>query len=260
MKPIALLIPAYNRHAFLERTLLSLKPELELLDIILVDDGSVPAIDIAPFADYPITLICLASNQGIARALNKGLEHIFSSGYEFIARLDLDDIALNQRFTKQLAYLRAHPDIGLVGSWCRDIRSDDSYTERTFPESDQQIRKHMHVRNAFVHPGIMLRTQVAKQVGFYSEHYPNAEDYEYFFRLLRVCKAHNLPEFLVGYRWGDAESIGVKNARSQTFSSQTFSGLRIKLRYFNIAEPQAYRRVIRSVTYLIWLMLGNKVQ
>jgi glycosyltransferase involved in cell wall biosynthesis len=111
-KPIALLITAYNRQSLVERALSSLEPELYLLDIVLVDDGSAPAINIDKFAHYPIHLIRMPKNGGTMRASNAGLEYIYLKHYEFIARLDSDDVVINQRFTKQLAFMRSHPDIG----------------------------------------------------------------------------------------------------------------------------------------------------
>ena len=38
-----------------------------------------------------------------------------------IARMDADDIARNDRFEKQIKYLKEHPDTDLVGSWITEF-------------------------------------------------------------------------------------------------------------------------------------------
>ena len=141
-KPIALLITAYNHQDKLERTLKSLEPELHLLDIILVDDGSAPPIHIDKFLDYPIHLIRLPENCGVMRASNTGLEYIYCKNYEFIGILDHDDVVINQRFTRQLAFLQTHPDIGLVGGQYHAVSSDGNMLfDSEFFLVDTQIRK-----------------------------------------------------------------------------------------------------------------------
>ena len=53
---------------------------------------------------------------GIANALNTGLAHTRGS---YIARMDGDDVAHPERLAKQVAYLEAHPDIGVLGTRTR---------------------------------------------------------------------------------------------------------------------------------------------
>jgi len=243
MKPIALLITAYNRQEKLERTLASLEPELHLLDIILVDDGSDPPINIDIFSHYPIHLIRLPENRGIVGALNAGLEYIYSTDYEYIARLDSDDVVINQRFTKQLAFLREHRDIGLVGSHFYVVNSNgDILSHSVRPLEDKNIRKAMHLGCVLGHTTLMMRTDIARKNGFYDRSYKVAQDYEYYWRMLAITKVANLPDFLVKYEVGAENSVSVARRRLQAFNA-----LKIKLRHFRFFTLYSYMGLFISL-------------
>ena len=57
-------------------------------------------------------------NKGVPATLK---ELVNQARGKFIARMDADDIALPERFEKQVNYLRAHPDCVVVG--CRSGKS-----------------------------------------------------------------------------------------------------------------------------------------
>ena len=52
-------------------------------------------------------------NIGLAMSLNKGIS---LAQYEYIARMDADDISLSNRFDKQVKFLQENPDISLVAT------------------------------------------------------------------------------------------------------------------------------------------------
>jgi glycosyltransferase involved in cell wall biosynthesis len=242
-KPIALLIPAYNHQDRLAKTLASLEPDLHLLEIILVDDGSTPPISIDKFPHCPIHLIRLPANRGIVGALNAGLEYLYAQHYEFIARLDSDDVVINQRFTKQLAFLRTHPDIGLVGSLFHVVNREGHILSNSVrPLEDANIRKAMHIGCMLGHPTLMMRTDIARTTGFYDKAYPHAEDYEFYWRMLAHTKVANLPDYLVQCAISTAGAISKDNQRRQALSA-----LKIKLHHFRFLSIFAYMGLIISL-------------
>ena len=62
-----------------------------------------------------------AENKGLAQSLNDLLGIVMPKGYEFIARMDSDDISKPERFEKQIAFLQVHPDINMVGGAINEI-------------------------------------------------------------------------------------------------------------------------------------------
>ena len=94
MPAVTVLIPARNAAATLAQTLDSLAAQtFRDFDVLLVDDPSTDGT--AALADsyagrLPVRVLPLATNQGVAGALNQGLARIDSP---LVARLDADDLA-----------------------------------------------------------------------------------------------------------------------------------------------------------------------
>lgn len=244
MKPIALLINVLNRQQKLEESLKSLESELDLIDIIVVDDGSPTPITLAAFAGWPIHLIRLEVNQGVAGATNAGLEYIYAKGYEFIARLDAGDYAMPLRFARQLAFLRENPEVGLLGTQaCFDTMEGKrlGITER--PLEDHRIRKEMRLRNIMVHPSLCMRASAARQAGFYDLRFTRASsDYDFCMRMLKITKVANLSSAYIVMEYDDPSSIS-----NGCYCLQVLNALRIKLLYFDGREAGAYMGVLRSL-------------
>ncbi|MEJ7912780.1 MAG: glycosyltransferase [Chitinophagaceae bacterium] len=196
-----LLIPCYNNSQGLEVSLASVRYRQGNYLIVVVDDGSTQPV-VLKKNDYQhdLHLIRLSRNRGITGALNAGLEWICkNTDCRYIARLDCSDVSHETRFQKQVQYLDAHPQTGLLGSWClfRNPQSKkDAFIYRA-PATNRGIRRAMHLRNVFLHPSVMFRTELLHSVGFYSDQYLYAEDYALFWAMLGQSEGAVLPEVLV---------------------------------------------------------------
>lgn len=224
--PIALLIPVFNRQAKLERALRSLVPEAALLKVVVIDDGSEPPVQIDPALPLDIRLIRLPTNQGIAAALNAGLEYAFEQGLPYIARLDSDDVALEGRFRKQLELMERSPEIGICGGGYHTFDMQGTHIGTVLnPRGHSAIRRGMHLRTTLWHPTVMMRSSVAQRVGFFSPAL-KCEDVEYFLRFLDVARAANLPEPLIRYEVGGTDSLTGTAARRRALALEL---LRLKI-------------------------------
>ena len=65
--------------------------------------------------DKRIKLIFNKQRLRLAESLNVGMRN---AAGKYIARMDDDDIAMADRFAKQVAYMDAHPEIGICGTGC----------------------------------------------------------------------------------------------------------------------------------------------
>lgn len=137
---------------------------------------------------------------GLAGSLNLGIS--LAKG-ELIARFDSDDMCMPQRLAEQVAFLDAHPDVGVVGSWMQimDAQSQVTATRRYATEHGQIVRKFIYT-NALAHPTVMLRKAlVAGAEGAYRADFRYCEDLELWLRMLgRGVRFANMPEYLVTYR------------------------------------------------------------
>lgn len=259
---LAILIPVYQNPMGLERTLQSIaNAELPAkIHTLVVDDGSQPPLnlDVTRFERVGLIIYRLENNQGIERALNKGLEIAEELDVAYVARLDAGDRADRNRFTKQLARLEQRPTLGIVGS---DVMYIDVNGRGLFryaaPQLDSEIRRRMHINSCLAHPAVMMRMSVLKEVGKYSTAFPAAEDYDLFFRILEHHEAESLREPLTS-KILEKNSISMKRRRTQLISR-----LRIQRKYFDTRLPESYLGVASTLLLLLipnsLLMLARRV-
>ena len=200
MPRVSVLMPVYNT-----------KPEQlrEAMDSILAqtfgDFEFLILNDCSPNADveevvksYTDPRIVYARNErnlGISGARNRLLD--MAQG-EYLAVMDHDDISLPERFAKQVAFLDAHPEVGVVGTLTRGMAKG---TVKPRPTGDVEIKKMLMVHCDLSHPSCMLRASVLKKHGIrYEEMFSPAEDYSLFARLIPVTQFAILPEALFLYR------------------------------------------------------------
>lgn len=263
-----LLIPCYNNIAGLVHSLDSVKYSGKDYLIVIIDDGSDTSLDEGNIqheltSSQPIVLLKNDTNRGITFSLNKGLHWILShTESAYIARLDCGDICSADRFDKQVSFLHAHPAVGLLGSWCRfqEPGSTDGFNYTT-PVHHSQILRAMHFRNVFIHPAVMIRRDVLeKNKLLYPDKFLHAEDYAFFWSILRISQSHILSEFLVICEINKT-GISYKNrgkqleARFKVVRRYSSSGFLKILSYFCLA---VLRIIPASFLLRIKKMSGNK--
>jgi glycosyltransferase involved in cell wall biosynthesis len=215
-----LLIPCYNNISGLSASLKSVSYPVAKFEVLIVDDGS--AIPIAKNelqvldTGMIINIIRLDRNQGIVQALNAGLATLRSrTDVKYIARLDAGDTCDAERFRKQVDFLNQHSEIALLASWARFQSADSNngydYITKT---THQDIIKEMHYKCSFIHPSVMFRKEVLNRVGVYPLTYPHAEDYAFFWMILKKYKGAVLPEKLVQISYSDV-NVSAENYKSQ---------------------------------------------
>ena len=116
--------------------------------------------------------------------------------------MDADDVAMPERFAKQLALLDTGFD--LVGSGLYEFEDDEAVTigVRTPPTGEAHIRRYARFHDPFNHPTVVYRRAAVQQAGGYVP-VGLMEDYWLFARMLATgARAENIPEPLVKYRVG----------------------------------------------------------
>ncbi len=177
----------------------SLQPD----EIVLIKDGPLPGylediiqekMDIYPgFQVYQFE-----KNVKLGRALAKGVELCHN---ELIARMDTDDIALNDRLAVQYQYMKENPDVSVCGGWILEFNTEGTYQKiKKMPESKEEIRKYSKYRNPLNHMTVMFRKEEVLKAGNY-RHFPFLEDYDLWTRMLALDrKFANIPQVLVKAR------------------------------------------------------------
>lgn len=174
--------------------------------IVLVKDGPQTAEMDCAIAEWSerlgdvLTLVVLPENRGLAMALNAGLGHC---QYDLVARMDADDIALPERFEKQLAKFQEDDQVGIVGTFAREIcEQGNPGVVRRMPTNHERIHQNLFTC-PFIHPTVMFKKSLIEAVGGYNERLKRRQDYELWFRCgAASMKFANVPEPLLLYRFG----------------------------------------------------------
>jgi len=172
-------------------------------EVIVVDDGSTDdtAGILEGFDDARLRVL-RQQNSGLSAALNRA---IGESRGEYIARMDADDISCPARLERQVEFLDAHPDVGMVGTAYHEI---DAYGKvlgtKVFPTDDADLRRTLIRFNPFFHGSVVLRRMVFDRVGPYRDGL--SQDYDLWFRVASRFRVANLSAPLTMRRYDGANA------------------------------------------------------
>lgn len=181
----------------------SLKPD----QVVLVSDGPLTeALDsvVARWVEQLggcLTLMRLPRNLGLAGALNAGLTQC---RHDVVARMDTDDIALPERFARQVAFLSAHPEVDVASAWIeeRDDSMQTMHCLKKLPATHEELVGFSRTRNPISHPVVIFRKRAVLAVGGYPEVFP--EDYALWsLMMVKGYRFANISEVLLYMRTGD---------------------------------------------------------
>ncbi len=235
-------MPVYNGERYLNEAITSiLYQTFTDFEFIIINDGSTDASVqiIESFEDKRIRLIHNDQNIGLTATLNKGIDLALG---EYIARMDADDVSLEERLAKQVIFMDQNPDIGVCGTWFKIINTNQ-IIER--PNSFEDIKLHMLSNNALGHSTIMMRKSFLKTFGlFYNMDYRYAQDYELWVRCYTYFRLANISEVLVLYRLHNNQ---MTETYGDVVDNEKYTIQLSQLQYLNIAptlEEEAIHKVL----------------
>lgn len=192
---LSALMAVRNAEAHLNEAIESiLLQSFEDFELVIIDDGSTdgtPEI-LRRYSqlDQRVRTERIDSVGSLPAALNFGLG--LCRG-ELIARMDGDDVALPERFERQVIEMERDPSLGLLGCSSIDIDEGGETIGRTYhPVSHEAIKLLLPFRSCFIHPSVVIRRQAIEAVGGYDETFWTGQDYELWSRLIKVCRVANL--------------------------------------------------------------------
>lgn len=208
MPLVSVVMPARNAGATVARAVASIQGQtFRDWELVALDDGSKDATRfiLIEMAQLDPRIRVLRTKAGIAGALNAG---VAAAAGEFVARMDADDECASDRLERQVAFLQAHPDIGVVGSrvaFGGDRAAAEGYALHVDWVNSlltpEEIHLNRFVESPFAHPSVMFRRALVHEHGTYRDgDFP--EDYELWLRWMDAgVQMAKLPESLVV--WND---------------------------------------------------------
>ena len=177
-------------------------------EIVIVIDGPIPENLSKTIRNLEIEIPYikthwLPENKGLGNAMNIGINLCTN---ELIARMDADDIAMPDRFEKQVAYMMEHPEIAVLGGQISEfIESEDNIVGyRNVPLTPNECRKYYQDRDPLNHMTVMLRKSAVLDAGNYLPWHLDEDTYLWGRILKKGYEIANLPDVLVNVRVGDA--------------------------------------------------------
>jgi len=205
---LSVILPVYGEQNFISEAIISTLDNIEVEDelIILLDrisDNTKTIIEYFASKDERIVMINSPS-PGITSALNLGITH---SDADFIARMDADDVVINDRFNTQKKFLGSHPEYVLIGSSIQLIDSGGKHIGlKIFPYRHHSIKRMMSFYNPIAHPSVMIRRIPLLESGLYEIGTDGYEDFILWKKLINFGKFKNTRNRLLKYRIHDNQT------------------------------------------------------
>lgn len=151
------------------------------------------------FGGVVINEVQLEENKGLGIALSQGVSEC---SYELIARMDTDDIAVNNRFELQLAEFENDPNLDLCGGQIKEFETDENIpvAERRVPLTQDEIVKFQKKRSAFNHMTVMFKKSKVLEAGNYKNCPLMEDDMLWVDMILAGAKCMNVDEYLCNVR------------------------------------------------------------
>jgi glycosyltransferase involved in cell wall biosynthesis len=185
---VSVIIPTWNRRELLLHAVRSVLAQTRAVEeIIVVDDGSTDGSGEALQAEFGDRVMCIRqANAGVSVARNRGLA--IARG-RYLALLDSDDEWLPEKTARQVEWLDAHADFGMVLCDVERIdaerRTIDFLGRRAILPEDGWVLPWVLANPALAPVSAMFRREVYEDVGGFDESLRTAEDLDFHLRIAR---------------------------------------------------------------------------
>ncbi len=201
MPKVSVLLTVYNGDKYIKESVDSiLRQSLEDLELIVVDDCSTdqtPRI-LGSYRDPRLLVLTNSTNLRQTKSLNRALQ---SASGMFIARQDADDASHVERLRRQVEYLEACPDIGVLGTlttWVNEEGVAQTTWPHVFSRADVQTTLISHC--CLAHGAVMMRGEMLRELSGYDERFVESQDYDLWLRASELWELANLDMALYTYR------------------------------------------------------------
>lgn len=172
--------------------------------------------------DDRITIVYFKENRGLAMVLNDLLSICEERGYEFIARMDADDISMQDRITKQMEFLLLNPEIDVVGGAIEEIDAVGNSRNKIiiYPSSPKECKNFFSRRNPHAHPAVLFRKSFFDKANckYRSEYRQNQDTMLWLDGMKNGTRHANLNDVVLKFRFTD--SLFKKRRNGWTFAKK----------------------------------------
>lgn len=250
---VTVVVPSFNEDPEIVRTSLeSLRAQTFTdFECIVVDESTesdlAKACQAACIQDKRFIYIHPTERLGLPKSLNLAIN---KARGQLIARFDSDDICMPFRLELQVAFLRAHPEISVVGGAMDIISTEERFiAHRSYPQTSNKIASAMQLTNAIAHPTVMFRKEAIDRYGGYNPSYRYCEDLDLWLRWVnKGLLFANLPQVLVKYRQDNTRRVHLHWRYN------------LRVRLSNFSSKALVWRIIGILSVGAWIAVPGKLQ
>ncbi|CAH8292626.1 glycosyltransferase involved in cell wall biosynthesis [Mariniflexile fucanivorans] len=202
----SVIIPLYNKEAFIESTLKSvLQQTFQDFEIIIVDDGSTDnSYRVASAFKNDKVLLLKQENKGVSIARNFGIDHATS---KYIALLDADDLWYENHLLELKKQIDLFPDAGL---YCNnyEIFYREGYSQKACFNFEYSLE--CLIVNDFFNASIVntvawtsavgFSKEIFKNMGGFNPYYKTTQDLDLWIRFALKHKVSFNPTITMSYK------------------------------------------------------------
>lgn len=172
-----------------------------------------------------VSIYWFPENHGLAIVLNDLLDICFKEGYEYIARMDADDISMPKRIEKQIAYMETHKNIDVVGGAIEEIDENSASRGKTiiYPKEPKDCYRFFARRNPHAHPAVLFRKSFFDKAGckYRPEYRQNQDTMLWLDGMKRGTQHANIQDVILYFRF--TNSLFKKRRNGWKFAMKQFS-------------------------------------
>jgi glycosyltransferase involved in cell wall biosynthesis len=201
---ISILLPVFNGFKTLSETLDSIFDQnFKNFELLLVDDGSTDnSSEIYEKIDDNRLRLFRKKQTGLASTLNYGIQR---ASYEFISRIDQDDLMENDFLTNHINAFKSNPSKICVTNWALKIDEKNKVKGEIKPSLNPNLQRlEILFLNKYVHSAVTFRKSEILKLGGYPTD-SKIQPPEDYFLWSKLFVNYNdpfyvIPKFLTRYR------------------------------------------------------------
>lgn len=211
MPQVAIIMSVYrnDKLTYLIEALESLWGQTYKADIFIQQDGKL-YMETEEFLDKTLQDQKIAYlgkrdvNRGLAYSLNELLVKVLPD-YDYIVRMDADDISKKDRIQKQIDFMETHKNVQALGGWIEEFNMDTNETQIVrYGQTHEELKNNLMRRNPIAHVTVCFRHSFFDTMSQYDTSKLN-EDLDLWIRAFKKdVKLYNLQEVVVKVRTNNA--------------------------------------------------------
>lgn len=234
------------------------------VEIIVVDDASTLPPPLPTDSRFPIRLVRSEENIFCAAARNFGIQH--ATG-EFFAFLDADDIFIEDRIERHLAFLSDHPDVLLVGGRYYVHRNGKvwlqipDFIEKSYPDLSScecilpdSVRHDLCLDYGFHTGATTIRRAALERVGGFNGYIRCADEWDMLVRVAQIGPIGYVPHPADRYICRESGSI-----TTTKYPEKFDAGARMFRAWRKTVKglPRFHRHRLRAEEHCSWLLASQ---